>query len=632
MSTDSKSTPVVELDEELVPVDDAIIGKAFRWSIVAFLIIGAAIGATVWSLKKTPPSVPPKETKFVAPERIVRSTAAPDVKFTDITAAAGIDFIRENGAAGDKLLPETMGGGCAFFDYDNDGDQDIFLVNGTHWPDKMPKGDGPLPTSALYRNDSKGNFENVTKGSGLDLSLMGMGTAVADYDNDGDSDVFITCVGSNRLFRNEGGRFTDVTETAGVGGDPKGWSVAAGFFDSDNDGDLDLFVSHYIQWSKEIDFAVDYRLTGIGRAYGVPMNFEGAHSYLYVNRGDGTFEDASESAGIQIKNSATDVPAGKALGLCFVDLDTDGRLDVVVANDTVQNFVFHNLGGNKFDEIGAETGIAFDSMGNSTGAMGIDSCDVRNDGSCAIGIGNFANEMTSFYVAGKDPMAFTDMALAEGVGGPSRMFLKFGLFFFDYDLDGRMDLFECNGHIEEEINKVQPSQHYEQPAQLFWNAGPDAKSCYAEIPREKLADLAKPLVGRGAAYADIDGDGDLDVLLTQARGRPMLVRNDQQLGHHWLRLKLVGAKLNRDAIGALVEIESGGVTQRRCVNPTRSYASQVELPVTFGLGKNERADRIEIVWPDGTKQPVAPSGVDRLMLIHQGEDSAEAGRSVASGF
>ncbi|MBX3394398.1 MAG: CRTAC1 family protein [Phycisphaerae bacterium] len=621
--------------EEWVPEDDAIIGRAFRWSLVVFIAIGAAVGLTVWQIRRQPPPAATKENVFVAPQRVVKASEAPRVIFTDITQTAGIDFIRENGAAGDKLLPETMGGGAAFFDYDGDGDQDILLVNGTQWP-WADSADKPATTSGLYRNDGTGHFENVTTGSGLDAAMMGMGVAVGDYDNDGDPDVFVTCVGGNRLFRNDGGRFIDITSTAGVGGPADGWSVAAGFFDSDNDGDLDLWVSHYVKWNREIDFAVDYRLTGIGRAYGVPMNFEGAHSYLYANNGDGTFVDRSEAGGLQITNRATGVPVGKALGLCFVDLDHDGLMDVIVANDTVQNFVFRNLGGNRFQEIGAETGLAFDAMGNSTGAMGIDAADVRCDNKLAVGIGNFANEMTSFYVAGEDPLAFTDMAVAEGVGGPTRAALSFGLFFFDYDLDGRLDLLQCNGHLEEEINKVQPSQHYEQPAQLFWNAGPEAKACFSEIPGDSMGDLARPIVGRGAVYADIDGDGDLDVLLTQARGRPLLVRNDQALGHHWLRVKLIGERSNRDAVGAVIELEAGGFVQRRQIGPTRSYASQVELPATFGLGGTRRIDRLTVQWPGGDRETFGTGltgdeiAVDQLIVIRQGHGVTQSKGKLAA--
>lgn len=618
-------------DEEWVPEDDAIVGKAFRWSLVVFLVIGAGVGATVWQLRKAPPTAPVKTNVFVMPKEVEKAVEAPDVKFTEITEQSGIDFVRENGAAGDKLLPETMGGGCAFFDFDGDGDQDLLLVNGTDWETAgglhRERREAP-PTAALYRNDGKGQFENVTSDSGLDVSIMGMGVAVGDYDNDGDPDVFITCVGSNHLFRNTNGHFDDVSSSAGVEGAPDGWSVAAGFFDSDNDGDLDLFVSNYIKWSREIDFAVDYRLTGVGRAYGVPTNFQGAHSFLYVNRGDGTFKDASESAGIQVTNKATGVPVGKALGLFFTDIDHDNLVDVLVANDTVQNFLFRNKGGNVFEEIGSESGIAYDSMGNSTGAMGIDGADVRNAGRMGVAIGNFANEMTSYYEADSDPLSFTDSSVAEGLGGPTRSALSFGLFFFDYDLDGRVDLLQCNGHLEAEINKVQPSQHYEQSAQLFWNAGPAARSCFLEIPKEKLGDLARPIVGRGAAYADIDGDGDIDVLLTQARGRPMLVRNDDSHANHWLRLKLVGTNSNRDAIGATVELVADGVTQRRLVSPTRSYASQVELPVTFGLGSSSEIERLTIRWPGGSVEELRPSGVDRLLIVREGAGiiSGDGGR------
>ncbi|HYG34610.1 MAG TPA: VCBS repeat-containing protein, partial [Clostridia bacterium] len=323
----------------------------------------------------------------------------PLVKFTDITAAAGIRFVHNNGAYGDKLLPETMAGGVAFFDFNNDGHQDLLLVNSTYWPGHLPAGKQPT-TSALYQNDGQGHFTDVTAGSGLDISFYGMGVAVGDYDNDGLVDLFITAVGGNHLFHNEGqGKFREVTQDAGVGGAADGWSTSAAWIDYDNDGKLDLFVCNYIQWSAELDRAAPYELPNIGRAYGPPRNFGGAFSYLYHNEGGGRFSDVSASAGIQVRHLATRLPMAKSLAVAPIDVDNDGWIDLVVANDTVQNFLFHNERNGRFKEIGARSGIAFDAYGLTRGAMGIDSARFRNDDALGIAIGNFANEMNALYVS-----------------------------------------------------------------------------------------------------------------------------------------------------------------------------------------------------------------------------------------
>ena len=342
------------------------------------------------------------------------------------------------------------------------------------------------------------------------------------------------------------------------------------------------------------------------------------HSYLWRNEGNGTFSDVSREAGIEVQNPATGEPMGKALGLVFIDADEDGDLDVFVANDTVQKFVFRNRGDGTFEEIGAASGVAFDSAGLATGAMGIDVADYGNSGALAVGVANFANEATSFYVQQKDPWQFVDMANSEGIGSPSRLKLKFGFFFFDYDLDGRLDILQANGHLENEINQIQPSQTYRQATQLFWNCGRGARGCYAVVPDDRLGDLGRPIVGRGAAYADIDADGDLDVVLTDNGGSPLLIRNDQALGHHWLRVRLVGRGGNREAIGARLVLEAGGVVQRRQVMPTRSYLSQVELPVTFGLGSAERIDSLKVHWPGGGVQDVPVDAVDTVLTVEQG--------------
>jgi hypothetical protein len=613
------NTPPDDPQEEYAPIDDAVIGRAMRWSafVAVFLIAAGAIAYGV--LQRKPVAAPPKITALNAPFAVsVGNAPIPTVKFTDITNAAGIRFVHNNGAYGAKLLPETMGAGVAFFDFDGDADADLLFINGTYWAGHVPDGKAPT-TMALYANDGHGNFTDVTNRSGLDVPLYGMGVAIGDYDNDGRSDVYVTGVRGNRLFHNDGaGKFHDVTAEAGVAGSPDGWSSSAAWVDYDRDGRLDLFVCNYVKWSEEIDREVGYTLVGVGRAYGPPMNFQGTFPKLYRNDGSGRFTDVSAQAGIEIKNSATGVPVAKSLGVSPVDIDRDGWIDLVIANDTVQNFVFHNQRNGTFAEIGAVSGIAFDSYGNTRGAMGIDSAYYRNDDTLGVAIGNFANEMTALYVAQPQSLSFADEAIAEGIGPTSRLALKFGVSFIDYDLDGWLDLLSANGHLEEEIVKVQASQQYAQPAQLFWNGWGSGRRAFVPVGADKAGtDIFKPIVGRGSASADIDGDGDIDVVLTQVGGAPLLLRNDQATGNHWLRLKLTGRASNRDAIGALVKVCVGDRCARQQVIPTRSYLSQSELPVVFGLGNSSRVDRIEIVWPDGEKQTVADPKVDRMTELQQ---------------
>jgi hypothetical protein len=608
-----------EEQDELVHPDDTIIGKAVRWSLIALVIIGVIVGGIILFLKRQPAPPPSQVTKINAPVIPDRQQAEiPVANFTDVTKAAGITFVHNNGAYGDKLLPETMGGGVAFFDFDNDGDQDLLFINSTFWPWNTVGSKKPT-TPTLYRNDGKGNFDDVTSGSGLDVSIYGMGVVVGDYDNDGNVDVFITGVGGNHLFHSRGGgKFEEVGSRAGITGVTNGWSTCAAWIDYDNDGDLDLFVGNYVKWSREIDAEVGYKIDGKTRAYGQPMNFEGVFPNLYRNDGNGRFADVASQSGLQVKNPATGVPSAKSLGVSPVDVDGDGWIDLIVANDTTPNQIFLNQRNGTFKDIGAISGVAFDSFGNTRGAMGIDSARYRNDGKLGIAIGNFANEMTALYVAQNTPTNFADEAITEGIGPASRLLLKFGVFFFDYDLDGWLDLLSVNGHLEEEITKIQKSQHYAQPAQLFWNAGATGQNGFSIVTPEKAGtDLFKPIVGRGSAYADIDGDGDLDLVLTQIGGPPLLLRNDQTLKHHWLRLKLVGKKSNRDAIGAWAKVRAGDRTMSQQVMPTRSYLSQSELPLTFGLGKAERVDEVAVVWPDGTQQKLASPHIDSLVGVEQ---------------
>jgi hypothetical protein len=617
------TNPEHEDDEELVSHDDAAIGRALKASLVVILFLVAIVSVVIYWIY-----VPPRAPQVVqTPQKEVSKRKAPKVplpavKYVDITEAAGITFRHVTGAYGEKLLPETMGSGAAFFDYDNDGDQDLLLINSTYWPWNKPA-DAAEPTHALYQNDGKGNFTDVTKEAGLDFSCYGMGAACGDYDNDGWVDLFITAVGPSRLLRNVQGKFVDVTAAAGVAGTDDQWGTSCGFFDYNNDGLLDLFVCNYIQWSRQIDLSLGSTLDGQNRAYAPPVTFQGAFCTLYRNEGQGRFADVSAEAGIQVRNVDTGVPVGKSLGVVFVDLDDDGYCDVVVANDTVQNFVFQNLKGEKFAERGSDVGVAFDPAGNARGAMGIDVARFRNNKSYGIIIGNFANEPTSLYVSrdvtGTDLFClFTDDAVGTGLGPQSRLELKFGIFFFDYDLDGRLDICTANGHLEEDIAKVQRSQRYQQPPQLFWNAGDKGETEFVKVPVDVVGkDFTRPMVGRGSAYADIDGDGDLDMVLTASGGPARLLRNDQQLGHHWVRLLLKSQGRNVFAHGAQVELHVGGLVQHRIVQPTRGYLSQSELPLTFGLGKTDKIEKVLILWPDGSRQELKGLEVDKQHTIEQ---------------
>ncbi len=594
---------------------EAVIGRAFRRSLLT-LATAALIGAAYWFLLRPPAApAPPAAADLPPPPSIGPGPAdrPPPVRFTDVTAAAGIDFVHTNGAAGERLIPETMGGSGGFIDYDADGDADIFLVNGRAW---QGHGQGAEPPAhqVLYRNDGRGHFTDVSAETGIDLSFYGMGLAVGDYDNDGYPDLYVTALGRNHLLHNEGGRFRDVTDAAGVGGREADWSTGAAFLDYDGDGDLDLFVANYVKWSREVDLEIDFRLTGLGRAYGAPNHFVGTHNYLFRNDGGGRFTDVSGAAGITVDDPVSGAPAGKGLGVVPLDYDHDGHVDLFVANDTVRNFLYRNRGDGRFEEVGAFEGVAYDREGKATGGMGADAARFRNDADLGIVVGNFANEMSSLYVTADGRAPFADEAVLEGLGPGSRLALTFGVQFFDYDLDGRLDLFQANGHLEHEINLVQPSQHYAQPGQLYWNC----EACKGRfLLVDDPGDLAQPVVGRGSAYADVDGDGDLDLLVIQNGRRAVLLRNDQATGHHWLRLKLVGTRANRDAVGAAVELTAGGVTQYRYLTTSRGYLSQVEPVLTFGLGSAAGVEALRIVWPGGEVQQVPVDRLDTLLVVEQ---------------
>ncbi|MCY3884157.1 MAG: CRTAC1 family protein [Gammaproteobacteria bacterium] len=570
--------------------------KSALWTSLAIVIVvGIAVLAILLFVNREKSDEFISDLENAAPVLIDSDVDPPVAQFEDITAQAGIEFVHVNGAAGERLLPETMGGGVAFLDFDNDGDQDLILVNSRNWD--WSEATDSDSSSALFANLGDGTFVRLTDAA-IEEPLYGMGVAVGDYNGDGYIDVFITAVGSNRLLRNvDGERFEDVTDSMGVAGGRGAWSTCATFFDYDNDEDLDLFVCNYVEWTRDRDIEVDYRLAGIGRAYGPPTDFGGTNSYLYRNDGN-QFTDVSKEAGIEVFNEATDQPVGKALAVVAVDINEDTTPDLVVANDTVRNFAFLNQADGSFVESGMDLGIAFDNSGAATGAMGIDSAHVWNDDEQALAIGNFANEMSSFYVRRSNQTVFSDDSIISGIGAASRRALTFGLVFLDYDLDGRLDIFAANGHVEPEINRVQSSQQYAQASQIWWNCGEDCQRDFVLVDSNGQ-DWGRPIIGRGAAYADIDGDSDLDLIVTQVGDRPLLLRNATTQGKNFVRLQVRQDSPNTNAIGARVTVRGSDKTQTRIVTPTRSYLSQVELPLTFGLEENATTVSISIRWPNG---------------------------------
>ena len=510
--------------------------------------------------------------------------SGPGFQFVDVTGVAGLRFHHNSGAYGGKLLPETLGSGCAFIDYDCDGWQDILLINGMDWPGHKRQ----RSTLKLYRNNRNGTFADVTREAGLDVELYGMGVAVGDYNNDGFPDIFISCVGQSRLFRNTGqGKFVDVTKASGLLG-RQGLSTSAIWFDYDRDGYLDLFVCNYVHWSAEHD--VFCSLDGKNKSYCTPEAYRGDTCWLLRNRGDGTFEDVTAKSGIFDSSS-------KSLGVAMLDYDQDGWPDLLVANDTQPNKLYRNLGNGKFKDVAVEAGLAFSNEGKARAGMGVDTADFDNSGKAGIVITNFDNEMIGLYRAGSK--GYDDIAMQTGLGNASRNTLGFGCVFFDADLDGLLDIAIANGHIDETVRNIRGNVGYAQPPQLFRNLG---KGKFQDVAAEVGGGFELPKVGRGLAFGDFDRDGDLDVLLTTNNGPAYLYRNDQLSGHRSIRFHLVGTKSNRDAIGAQVRIFHQGQTQSRTVRSGSSYLSQSELPVTFGTGKEDQIERVVISWPSGRSE------------------------------
>ena len=544
------------------------------------LILFAAIGAAVAVLTAQVPSG--------------------HVTFKNVTAEAGIRWKHNAGKAGKKWLPETMGPGAAFLDLNNDYYPDIVLVNSRSWTKGASKS-----LSALYLNNKNGTFRDATAGSGLDVELYGLGISAGDFDNDGLPDLYITALEGDRLLRNEGnGKFRDITAAAGIAN--KGFGTSSAWFDYDRDGKLDLFVGNYVQWSAEKDLFCS--LDGAAKSYCTPESYKGISPVLYRNLGNGKFEDVTKAAGLY-------EPSSKSLGVTVFDADNDGWPDLFVANDTQPNKLFRNLGNGRFEDIGLSAGVAFDEGGVARGAMGVDAADYDRSGRAHLVVGNFSNQMLSlFHNEGKG--LFVDDAATSAIGRASLLTLTFGAFFFDYDLDGFLDIFAANGHIDEEIERVQPKVTFEQAPQLYRNLGGKR---FEEVSAKVGPDFQKRLVARGAAYADYDLDGDLDILIANNNGQPALLRNDGGNHNSFVRVRTYGAKDNRLGIGAVLKLTSASGTQTKRVRSGSRYCSQSDLAITFGLGADQKATQLEIIWPNGEKQVIPNPPIKKTITIVQGK-------------
>ena len=524
------------------------------------------------------------------------AATAQTIQFRDITAQAGIHFTHNNGSFGKKWLPETMGPGCAFIDYDNDGYPDMLLVNGEDWPGHPHAG---ATTPKLYHNNRNGTFTDVTRQSGLAVPLFGLGVAVGDFDNDGFDDLFITALGQSHLFHNNGnGTFTEVTKTAGMWGLSE-FSTSAAWVDYDRDGKLDLVVANYVRWSEQTDLYCT--LDGAHKSYCTPESYKGTSLRLWHNLGNGKFEDATQKAGLGD-------PTSKSLGITILDYNADGWPDILIANDTQPNKLYLNKKDGTFEERGVPSGIAFSEDGVARAGMGADAADYDRSGHPSVIISNFANQMVSLYHNEGNGL-FVDEAPQSEVGRATLVTLGFGCFFFDYDNDGWPDIFVADGHIEDQIERVQKRVSYAEPSHLFRNLGGGK---FQEVTAQMGPAFAAPRVARGAAYADVDNDGFLDVLVTTNAGPAFLFHNEGGTNHS-LRLKLAGTKSNRDGIGAVVRVTSNNNKDKqwKMLRSGSSYLSQSELVLTFGLGAQIKADEIDIQWPSGQ--------IDKLSNIAAGQ-------------
>jgi enediyne biosynthesis protein E4 len=535
--------------------------------------------------------------------RLLSALPQPDYPFEEVPASlSGITWRHTAGHSQQKYLPETTGAGCAFFDYDNDGWMDIYLVNSGKCDFYDPN---PVLRNALYRNNRDGTFTDVTEKAGIAGGGYGQGVAVGDYDGDGFPDLYLTQYGRSILYHNNGdGTFTDVTEKAGVAA--PGWASSAVWFDYDNDGRLDLFVCRFADFdkSKNLPCEADNK-----PGYCIPRLYKPMSSWLFHNRGDGTFEDVSQSSGIGKH-------LGKAWGVVATDINNDGRIDLFVANDTVQNFLFVNRGAGQFEEIGTAAGVAYSEAGRPRSGMGVDSADFNQDGWMDLFVANIDHEMYSLYQNNRDE-TFDDQAAATGIGPATRLMSGWGLKFLDYDNDGNLDLFLANGNPDDLIQIYHKDVGYQEPMLLFHHSG----NGFQNVSPQSGPVFEKALSARGLATGDFDNDGGVDVLISVNDGPPLLLHNNAGRQNHWLGLQLVGSKANRDAVGARVSYQAGDLVASRMKVGGGSYLSSHDPRLVLGIGRRARLDWLAVKWPRPSTavERFTDLPIDRYVTIVEGQ-------------
>ncbi len=528
----------------------------------------------------------------------IGSTAAQLPTFVDVTEEAGIQFRHSNGKTEHKHIIETMGSGVVFFDYDTDDDMDLYFVSSGHIPQDEQNPQQTKLGNVLYRNDENGHFTDVTEVSGVGDTGYGMAAAAGDIDNDGDADLYVANFGNDKLYRNNGdGTFTDITEAAGIDNDL--WGIAAVYLDFDVDGDLDIFVVNYLVYELSMPVTTYKGIVG----YGHPRSYEGTADVLYRNNGDGTFTNIAETAGV------TNPSEGRGMAAVACDYDNDGFPDIYVTNDTNRNFMYHNNGDGTFTDESLFIGVGYDEKGVAEGSMGVDSGDYNGDGWFDFIVAN--SEKATLY-KNEEGLFFVDATADSGLEQPTLPFVGFSPLFLDYDNDGHLDMFCANGHPQDVIDILTDHETYAQRDQMFLNNG---NGRYTDVSKSSGDYFAESLVGRAAAIADYDNDGDTDIVIMNSNQRAVLLRNDGGSLKNWLGIKLVGTQSNRDSIGAKVRLVADGVTQIREVKSGSSYASGSDTRLLFGLGKNQHIERITVVWQSGTTQVLEGVSINQYLTI-----------------